>query len=94
MSITTSPRFVLFIVSIVIVIPVSLFICEFLLCRRESAFALVLPIATASCFIFVGVYAFFIAAIMFGIYFIMKYMRAEKIKNQSELTKMNIQDLE
>ncbi len=78
---------------VLLIVPVLLFVFEFFLCKKKSKFALMLPIIPACCFIFMGFYALIISAIMFGIYFIMKHIEKEKKDKQSELDKMNIQDL-
>ena len=82
-----------FIIFGIILIPALLFIFEFYLCKKKSKFALVLPIISACFFVIIGFYALIISAIMFGIYFIMKHIEKEKKDKQSELDKMNIQDL-
>lgn len=78
----------------IILIPVLLFLFEFYLCKKQSKFALVLPIITACFFVVIGFYALIISAIMFVIYFAMKHIEKEQQYKQSELDKMNIQDLE
>ena len=87
-------KIVTFILVGIILIPALLFCFEFYLCKKNSKFALILPIITACFFILVGFYALIISAIMFGIYFIMKHIGEKNQTKQSELDKMNIQDLE
>ncbi len=85
---------VVFTVFAILIISIILFAAEFYLCKKKSKAALILPIVIACFFILIGVYALIVAAIMFGIYFIMKHIDAELQKKQSELAKMTIQDLE
>lgn len=78
----------------IILIPVLLFLLEFYFCKKQLKFALTLPIITACFFVVFGFYALIISAIMFVIYFVMKHIQKEQQYKQSELDKMNIQDLE
>lgn len=78
----------------VLFISVLLFALQFLLCKRTSKGAIILPLIVACFFIILGLYALFIAAIMFGIYFVMRYIEKEKERKLSEIEKMNIQDLD
>lgn len=85
---------VVFIALGIVLLPALLFVFQFYLCKKNSSFALVLPIIVACFFILFGFYALIIAAIMYGIYFVMKYVEKEKCSKQNELERMNIQDLE
>ena len=75
---------------LVLVISASLFALQFLLCKRNYKGAIVLPIIVACFFIILGLYAIIMAAIMFGIYFVMRYIEKEKQSKLSEIEKMNI----
>lgn len=86
-------RITLFMLIPLIIVPIILFIVEFFLCKKQSKFATILPIITACGFILTGFHAIITAGIMFGIFFVMKYLDKEKQSKQSELQKMNIQDL-
>ena len=77
-----------------ILIPALLFVFEFYLCKQKSKIALIFPIIVACFFVLIGFYALIISAIMFGIYFVMKHIDNENQSKQSELDKMNIQDLD
>ncbi len=79
---------------VVILLPALLALLQYYLCKKKSKIALILPIVSACVFVFVGFYAFIITGILFAIYFIVKYAENEKNNKQSELDKMNIQDLE
>ncbi len=78
----------------IIIIPALLFIFEFYLCKKASRFALILPIIVACFFVVFGIYAIITSAIMFLIYFILKHIEKQRQEKQSELNRMNIQDLE
>lgn len=78
----------------IISMPILLFVTEFYLCKKESKFALILPIIVATFFVFFGFYPLIISGIMFGIYFVMKHIEKENKSKQCEIEKMNIQDLE
>lgn len=79
---------------VIIIIPILLFIFQFYLCKNNSKFALILPTIVACFFIFFGFLALIVSGIMFLIYFIMKHLQKETQVIQSDLEKMNIQDLE
>lgn len=77
----------------IMLIPIFLFGFEFYLCKKQSNMALILPIIAACFVVLVGIYAICVSSVMFGIYFIVKYINDNKCEKQSELDKMNIQDL-
>ncbi len=78
----------------VVLISTILFALQFYLCKKGSKVSLILPTVVACFFVLIGIYALIVAGIMFGIYFIMKHIRESAQSKQSELDKMNIQDLE
>lgn len=77
----------------IILLPTILFVLQFFLCKQNSKVALVLPIIVACFFVVIGFYAVIISAIMFAIYFVIEALEKKKKEEQSELDKMNIQDL-
>ncbi len=77
----------------IITIPTMLFIIEFLLCKKHSKFAVVLPVIVACFAVLFGFLAIMVSAIMFLIYFVFTFSEKEKIKKLSEIDKMNIEDL-
>lgn len=77
----------------IIGVPIISFGLEFFFCRINSKVAVILPIVMACFFVVLGFYALIIAAIMFGIYFVMRYLKKEKQVKLSEIEKMNIEDL-
>ncbi len=61
--------------------------------KRNSKIAIILPIIIACFFVILGFYAVIIAAIMYGIYFVVQYVEKDKQSKLSEIEKMNIEDL-
>lgn len=79
---------------LVITLPMILFILEWYLCKKESKFAIFIPVIVACFFVLFGFQVLGISAIMLLIYVVMKCVLNEKRKSLSEIDKMNIQDLE
>lgn len=73
-------------------VPLLLLLLQYMLCKRKSKMALFLPLIVASFFIIFGLSALILSAIMFGIYFVMRYLEKEKQATLSELEKMDIED--
>ena len=78
----------------IVLIPVLLFILEFYLCKKDSKWALIIPMVVACFFILLGFYAVIISGTMFGIYFVYRQIEKDKQSKKSEIDKMNIQDLD
>lgn len=76
-----------------ILLPLLFFGAEIFLCIRFPKFALIPPIAAATLFFILGFYALILAAILVGIYFVIRHIRKEKQARLSEMERMNIQDL-
>lgn len=78
---------------VLMIIPLILFLMEYRLAKSQSRMAVILPVVVLW-FSVIILYAAIISAIMFVIYFVVKYLEKEKQKKLSELEKMNIHDLE
>lgn len=78
----------------IVLIPVLLFVLEFYLCKKNSKWALIIPMVVACFFILLGLYALVISGTMFGIYFVYRQIEKDKQSKKSEIDKMNIQDLD
>lgn len=76
-----------------IILPLLFFGVEVFLCIRFPRFALIPPIAAAALFFVLGFYALILAAILVGIYFVIRHLRKERQSRLSEMERMNIQDL-
>jgi len=76
-----------------ILLPTLLFLLEWYLCKKQSKFAIILPVIVACFFVLLGFLAIGVAGIMFLIYFVMKHTENEYQKKLSEIDKMNIEDL-
>ncbi len=84
-----------FVVAILLlIVPACLFFLQYRLCKKQSNFALILPIIVACFFVILGFYALIISGIMYGIYFIMKKLEKDKQDKEDDVKRMTIQDLE
>lgn len=77
-----------------LLIPIVLILLQCYLCKKDSPFAIKLPIIAACFFIFFGFYAFGWAVILYAIYYISQKQKFKHTKTVDELDKMNIEDLE
>ncbi|PKM49667.1 MAG: hypothetical protein CVV02_15060 [Firmicutes bacterium HGW-Firmicutes-7] len=75
------------------IIPLVLFFVEYLLAKKQSKLAVILPVVVL-CFAVLIPFIAITSIIMFVIYFVVKYLDKEKQEKLSEIDKMNIQDLE
>lgn len=73
--------------------PIILFIIEYRLAKKESKFAIILPVIVMCFAVIIPIIAI-TGIIMFVIYFVVKNGEKERKEKISELEKMNIQDLE
>jgi hypothetical protein len=80
-------------ISVVMIIPLILFYIEYMLAKRQSKLAIILP-TIVLCFAIIMPINVLTSIIMFVIYYVVNYMRKEKSDKMSEIDKMNIQDLE
>lgn len=74
-----------------IIVPIILFFVEYILAKKASKFAIILPTITLFISIFLGAFYILISAIMFLIWYLVKKSVEKKL---SEIDKMNIQDLD
>jgi hypothetical protein len=74
-----------------IIIPIILFFVEYILAKKASKFAIILPTMALFISIFLGAFYILISAIMFLIWHLVKKSAEKKL---SEIDKMNIQDLD
>ncbi len=81
------------ILAFIIILPAIFFTIQFYLCKKKSNFALIFPVITACFFVILGYYALIMTGIMFLIYFVMKHLDKLKEAKNSEIKKMNIEDL-
>lgn len=78
---------------VLVLVPLLLFVLEFFLCKRHAKAALILPVVVACLVVFVGFYAWMVAAVLIAIYLVMRYIEKERQSKLSEMQKMNIEDL-
>ena len=76
-----------------ILIPLLLFICEVLLAKRGSKWAIILPVIVLCFAVLLGFYPIIVSGIMAIIYLVVKQLKKTNEKQTSEIDKMNINDL-
>ncbi len=76
-----------------IFIPVLLFICEVILAKKGSKMAIILPVIVLCFAVILGFYPIIVAAIMAVIYLVVNHLNKMKDNQNSEIDKMNINDL-
>ncbi len=74
-------------------IPLVLFFVEYMLAKKQSKLAVILP-TIVLCFAVILPIVAITAIIMFVIYFVVRHLEKEKQEKMSEIEKMNIQDLD
>ena len=76
-----------------ILVPVLLFICEVILAKKGSKGAVILPVVVACFAIILGYYALIVALVIAAIYLAINHLNKKKQNQNSEIDKMNINDL-
>ena len=89
----TASNFLVIGLLLFIIIPLLLFICEVILAKKGSKLAVILPVIVLCFAVILGYYPIIIAAVMAVIYLAVNHLKKIKDNQNSEIDKMNINDL-